>query len=303
MKMNSIPFPRTLIIGSSGFIGQGLVKRWESNFNKKLILTPSETELNILNLISIQDYISENKPDVIINLAAMTNLEEAEKERGDKKGLAWKLNTEAPKNLAKICKKLHIFLIQMSTDAVFPGTFDTPGPYRETVIPPKNLKPLSWYAYTKLASEKAVSENHKQSAIVRISYPFGNYESERDFVRRTIKYIQNGYPLFSDQIFTPTFTDDINSALEVIVKNRPSGIFHVVCKGLTTPYLFGLIIAERLNLGEVKEGIVVEYLKKPGMVPRPVIGGLTATQTECKLEIKPTNWETALKKVLQNYKP
>jgi dTDP-4-dehydrorhamnose reductase len=299
---NTPSFPKTLIIGSSGFIGHGIIDRWQEMFDKDLIITPSESDLNILDSDSIQKFISENNPKIIINLAAITNLEAAEKERGNRNGFTWQLNAKAPENLARICSQHAIFLIQISTDAVFPGTSCFPGPYTEETVPPDNPTPLSWYAYTKLTGEKAVSENLKYSAIVRISYPFGNLESERDFIKRTLKYIQNGYPLFTDQKFTPTFTPDINSALEIIVKNKLSGIFHVVCKGLTTPYLFGVKIANKLNLGKVKEGSAIEYLKKPDTVPRPVLGGLTTKQTEYKLEIELSPWENAIDKALLGFK-
>ncbi len=301
IKKKSSPFPKTLFIGASGFIGQGLIRRWPDNIKKNLI-TPSPSDLDILNSASLEKFISEKQPDVVVNLAANTNLEEAEKDRGNKIGFTWKLNAGAPNVLAGICNKMGIFMVQISTDAVFPGTTEMPGPYSEDTDPPDDPKSLSWYAYTKLLGEKAVLAIHPASAIVRISYPFGNLEAERDYIQRTIRYIKNGYPLFSDQTFTPTYTPDINPALESIIKNKLAGVYHVVSKGSTTPYAFGEKIAEKLKLGRVKKGSVTQYLKNPLAVPRPVLGGLTATLTEYKLKIKLTGWESALENTLQSYK-
>ncbi len=288
-----------LVIGSSGLVGSRFL---ELIPNKKEIIAPTETELSILQQDSVKDILEKYHPEVVINFAAHTNLDEAEKQKGDKTGLPWKLNVEGAKNVAKVCQKNRIFLIHISTDAVFPGTKNFPGPYSEDTVPPDNDKDLSWYGYTKLQGEKAVIKACPSSAIVRIAYPFGNPSSERDFANKTLSYIDAGYTLFDDQIFTPTYIPDLAKALLIISKNKFKGTYHIACTKLTTPYKFGKYAALIANLNqEVKPGSVFDYFKVPGRPMRVINGGLKTKNTEKRLKIKLSTWQEALDSFTQKH--
>lgn len=286
-------FPQTLIIGGSGLVATGFLElshKYTDNF-----LVPDIPELDITNPTSVNNFFSQFHPEVVINFAAHTNLSEAEKSRGNRYNLPWQINVEGVRNVAVKCKEKGMFLIQISTDAVFPGTETFPGPYFENSNPPDGLSSLSWYGYTKLMGEKVLSAITENTAIIRISYPFGNHSSDRDFASKTLSYIRGGYPLFNDQEFTPTYIPDLKEALLQQIENRLPGIYHVACKGVTTPYKFGAYLAKISSFAQkVLSGSVDEYLKNPDNPLRPKLGGLLTDQTESKLKIRVHNWEGAL---------
>lgn len=284
--------PNTLLIGASGFIGSELTRIAKEQ--KGTVLTPSINEFDILEPKKLDAYFSSHDVTVCVNLAAHTDLEEGELERGDKKGSVWKINVNGVSNLLDAAQKHDLFLIHISTDAVFPGTDDLPGPYAEESEPPDNLGPLSWYGYTKLKGEELVRKA-SGGAVVRIAYPFGNPESQRDFVVRTLSYIKKGYSLFNDQYFTTTYIRNLYDLLSVLSETKNEGVYHAASRGLTTPYDFAIGLAEKLNIStDIKASSVKEYLQKPNAVPRLVKGGLFVELTQNKLDIVFPTWQEAL---------
>ncbi len=189
-----------LIVGSSGLMG--------STF---LDIVPDtsgvdEKTLDITDKSSVEKYFQENedKFDVVINFAAFTNVDAAEKERGDKSGLAWKLNVEGVENLSEQCIKHNKFLVQISTDFVFEGTKDNPGPYKENAKLPEFSDKLGWYGWTKNSGERMVDTN--KHAVVRTAYPFRkkSYELKNDYAHGILNLFDENklFPLFTDQKLT-----------------------------------------------------------------------------------------------------
>jgi dTDP-4-dehydrorhamnose reductase len=135
--------------------------------------------------------------------------------------------------------------------------------------------------------EIAVKESGCQFMIVRISYPFGNPNSEKDFANKTIKLIKSGYGLFTDQKFSPTYIPDLADAVSKIVQNNLTGVCHVVCSSVTTPHEFGQYLSDKLGLGEVKQSLLKEFMV--GRTPKPLFGGLVASK-----ELVDRNWKEAV---------
>ncbi len=299
MTENESLIPPSLIIGGNGLVGSKIVELINPQVNH--LFVPTSQELDITNLKSIDNYLLKIHPQIVINFAAHTNLEEAEKQRGDRESLSWQINVIGAQNVAKAAKRRNIYLIHISTDAVFPGTDDFPGPYSENSIPPDNLDNLCWYGYTKLKGEQAVQKTTNKFAIVRISYPFGNPLADKDFAKKTLKYIQSGYPLFSDQFFTPTYIPDLSLALIRILQQEMTGYYHVACQGLTTPYEFGSYLASQTGLKKnIKSGSVVEFIKTPCQPTRAMKGGLLTYKTINTQGIKFHTWQAAVDSYIQN---
>lgn len=274
-----------LILGGKGLVGSQFVDYLRKENVE--FLAPSQEEFNVLNWEVLQQYIESKKPTILINLIAQTNLEEMEWERDDKTGLAWQLNVEFPKKLADICQEMDIFLIHISTDAVFAGSEKFKGPFSEDQIPDIYCRDLSWYGETKRQGEMAIKNTGGRFAIVRIDYPFGNPELERDFARKTYSYIKAGYPLFTDQLFNPTYLPDLSVALHKIIEIEMEGIFHIATKGITTPFGFGKLLAELKGLDvEIKPGSARDFIETPGKPARPIFGGLDTESTEQRLGLK-----------------
>jgi len=195
------------ITGSTGLVASKVIKSFPHGEG---IVIPGRDMLDITKKENILEYFEGHKPRLIINFAAYTNVDEAEKQRLDRDDLAWKVNAEGAMNLAMYAQNNDLYVIHISTDFVFPGTEAFHGPYLEsTKTTTKVIDNLSWYGYTKLMGEWAVRNSGARHAIVRISYPFGNPNTNKDFALKTLSYIQKGYGLFDDQDFTPTYIPDL----------------------------------------------------------------------------------------------
>lgn len=293
---------RILLTGAYGLVGSFISRSLEDRVHHKLF-APKKNELDITNKESLHNFVIKYSPTIIINFAAYTDLSETEKQRGNKNSAAWMINVEGSKNLIEACEERKIFLIHISTDAVFPGTNHFPGPYSENTIPPNHLEPLSWYGYTKLQGELVLASSKAKHALVRISYPFGNKFSPKDFASKVIEYIKSGLPLFSDQEFTPTYLPDLTKAIFQIASKEIAGTFHVATHPVTTPYQFATRLAKSSSFAnKVKNSSIEKYLKTPHAVPRLTHGGLSTSKTETKLAMRFHSWKEAVDKFTKEAK-
>src|SRR3990167_9354962 len=278
-----------LVIGGSGLIGSRFVELTKKN---NIILSPSEKELDITSGPSVDNFFKNSKFDIVVNFAAYTNVDGAEKERGDKKGIVWGLNVGAAENLAKACKKYGKFLIHISTDFVFLGTEGNPGPYAEEAQLPDFSEKIGWYGWTKNMAEGKVRQACPNSAITRTAYPFyaAEYRQKTDFAKKILELYDRGelYPLFEDQVMTPVYVDDLVSALQKLSKLARPGIYHIVSADTTTYWEFGNYLIEKARdvKNAVIKGSMEEYLKTPDRTTRPRLGGLKSEETQKILGMK-----------------
>lgn len=284
---------RISVVGASGLVGSRFVELYSEKEN---LLTPNLNELDITSLESLDRYLKDNHPDTILNFAAYTNVDGAEKERGDENGVAWKLNVDSVKNLIEACKENDIFLVQISTDFVFKGDESDPGPYSEDKKLPDNNSGISWYGWTKNRAEKLLSESGLKHAVVRIAYPFysTDYANKLDFAKGFIKLFDENklYPVFSDQTLSVLNVDDLVLPLSKIINEEIKGIFHIVSSDMTSPFEFVKCLLEKTRGAKdvLQKGSMKEFLSKEGRTPRPRLGGLKTEQTEKKLGMKFKTW-------------
>lgn len=234
---------KVLVFGGSGLVGSKFINLYEKTFEIK---SPSLVEVDILNKDQVLKVMRDFDPDTVINFAAYTQVEEAEKQKGDKNGMCYLINAFGAKNVADTCKVLGKHLIHVSTEYVFDGT-KSESPYTEEDKP----NPINWYGQTKYFGDQYVLESGCLSTIVRISMPFSSfYELKEDIARFFLKQLKAGNPIeaIEDQVITPTLVDDIANALRVIIDSGSSGIYHVCSKNSITPFEFAKNIAQTFNL-------------------------------------------------------
>lgn len=280
--------------GADGLVGSHFVDH-SKEFE---FLTPSLSEFNLVEPKTIQNYLTKHKPDWIVNFAAYTDVSQAELQKGDKNGDAWRINVEGVKNILKYFASKNI--VQISTDMVFPGNEAFPGPYKETDTPPESEENLTWYGWTKNRGEKLVRE--RGGTILRIIYPISfEFDKRPDYIRGPVKRFAQGkmYPMFNDQQVSITYIKEITEVLNKIIKGSLRGVFHV-SSDTTTPY--ELIKMTLENLGEdtssLQSSSVTEFLKTQKNPARyPVFGGLDAKATMEKLGVKFSTWGQILSKM------
>lgn len=289
-----------LVTGASGLVGSRFVELTSSKYT---ILSPNHEELDITSRKSVDNFFDNHSEiNTVVNFAAFTNVDAAEKERGDENELCWKINVEGPKNLSEACRDKNIFLVHISTDFVFRGDEKYPGPYAEDSKLPESSEGIGWYGWTKLMAEKEINKLGGKFSIVRIAYPFraGLYETKLDWARNNIKLFNEGklYPLFTDQIQSVLFIDYLVEPLSKIIDDELTGVFHIVSSDTTTPFEIGSYLLERYTgkKVEIQKGSMEEFLKAPGRTPRSIFGGLKTEKTQETLGMKFKTWKEAVDK-------
>jgi dTDP-4-dehydrorhamnose reductase len=251
--------------GLSGLVGSRIV---ELNPQHQFTDLSLDSGFNILQPDTFDNVFSENPANVVLHLAAFTDTNAAFLDNGNKSGLCYQINVVGTENIAKLCQKYNKHLIFISTDFVFDGTKQ--GPYTESDIP----KPIDWYGQTKLIGEQLAD------TVVRIAYPYrAKFDSKIDIVRKIKAKLENHeeVKMFSDQITTPTFIDDIAKGLGILIDKKPTGIYHLVGSSSQSPYDMAKLIATTFGLDEtsVKATSLAEYLSNPTARPYSVNGAIS----------------------------
>lgn len=247
-----------LIFGGAGLIGSKFISLFKDFYS---INAPEIDDLDILEKDQLFRYIKNSSAEVIINYAAFTDVDRAEEEKDNKEGLVYRLNSLAVKNLCEICGETKKHFVHFSTDYVFNGE-KAAGSYKEE----DQQSPLSWYGQTKYFAEQFILESKVPSTIVRTSMPFSShYDLKQDIVRFFLKQLKENHEIMAinDQMVTPAFVDDLANALNILIKEKETGIYHVVCNTHTTPFDLARIIAEKFGLNDslIKPTSIVEYNK------------------------------------------
>lgn len=286
---------KILVTGANGLVGS----RFIDLSSKYQLLTPDINELDITNADSVYKYVRDNNPDWIINFAAFTDVNAAELQPHDETSLAWKVNVEGLKNLTDAF--LSDQIIQISTDMVFSGSIDHPGPYAEDDTPEKDPSKLTWYGWTKNQAEKVIL-NHGGS-ILRIIYPVrAEFAGKLDYIRAILKKYVDGklHPLFDDQQISISHVDEIVENLHAILDQDARGIFHT-SSDTTTPYDLIKFTLDQLGADNsvVKPSSIIDFLKTQTNPYRyPQFGGLKTVITEKTLGIKFSTWQTVVEKLV-----
>jgi dTDP-4-dehydrorhamnose reductase len=189
--------------------------------------------------------------------------------------------------------------IQISTDMVFSGRADDPGPYAEDHPPEGERTKLTWYGFTKAEAERIITGKlGREATILRIIYPVrAKFDRKSDYLRGPLARYRgkNLYPLFTDQQVSITFTDEACEALAKIISGRKKGIFHAGSRDTTTPYeLISYCISKIEGKSvELKSGPLGELEGRYAKY-----GGLKVEETQRKLGITFSTWREIVDKLI-----
>ena len=285
-----------LVTGSEGLVGSRFIEISESRTD---FHAPTQIEMDITKPSEIRAILASYNFRTIVHFAAFTDVNEAEKQRGDKNGDCWTINFIGTKNLVDAVKtsKNSIHFIQISTDMVFSGSASDRGPYPENHPAEKNLAKLTWYGFTKAEAERLVTNNlGDKMTILRLIYPVrAHYEAKLDFIRKYISLYDEGKPppLFDDQKISITFIDEACKVLDKIISSKFYGVYHAGSLDLTTPYELMAYVLGKVRGGKNVQSIHLDdFLRKTkGQNFRyPKFGGLTVENSQKKLGMKFTTW-------------
>ena len=225
------------IVGSEGQIGEAINEML--NPLEIEALNTDKNELDITQTDEVLRFGEINRPDVIINCAALTDVELCEKEPEH----AFRVNALGARNLSIVARKTGAKMVQLSTDDVFDGLGKKP--YTEL----DDNKPITVYGKSKLAGEKYVKEFTHKHFIIRSNWVYG---TGNNFVNRVLASADEGQALSvaEDQYGSPTSARDLARIILYLIRTNEYGTYHATCKGVCSRYEFA---KEVLRLSGKKE--------------------------------------------------
>lgn len=209
---------KILITGSNGMLGHDLEDVLKDTH--ELILTTSKT-LDITDKDKTIDFIVENKPDVVINCAAYTDVDGCETNQD----LAYAVNGDGVRNLALGCRQIDCPLVHISTDYVFDGTA------RDPIEEDGEIGPISVYGKSKLKGEQAIQEILDKYYILRTAWLYGI--NGKNFPKTMLELAKNHSEItvVYDEVGTPTYTPDLAYGISQIIETDYYGIYHLTNSG------------------------------------------------------------------------
>ncbi len=290
---------KILITGSNGLLGQKLVGLIAPNKTYQLVATArgenrlSDVGLNyIYESLDITDeervmaVIGKHNPDAIIHTAAMTNVDQCEQEPTQ----CQLLNVAAVSYLIKAAERYDCFLLHLSTDFIFDGTF---GPLDEEAKP----NPISIYGQSKLDAEQLLLESNIKWAIARTVLVFGIAEgmSRSNIILWVKKSLEEKAEIkvVNDQWRTPTLAEDLAIGCFLIVQKQAEGIFNIAGKDMLTPYEMAIKTAEFFDLDtSTMEMADSSSFSQPAK--RPPKTGLTIDKARSLLGYSPRSFDEGI---------
>jgi dTDP-4-dehydrorhamnose reductase len=287
---------RILVTGANGLLGQKLVELiltkedyLIATAKSKLVLNLTKGEyyqLDITNKDQVLEVISKAKPDVVINTAAMTNVDLCESEREK----CWASNVTSVENLVAACALSNTHLIHLSTDFIFDGTH---GPLDEQAIP----NPISYYGESKLAAEKVVQSSTIPWTIARTVLVYGVTKdmSRSNIVLWVKKSLEEGKTInvVNDQWRTPTLAEDLAIGCYLAATKKATGIFNISGEEIMTPYDIAIATADffKLDKSLIKE---TDSSKFTQAAKRPPRTGFIVKKAKMLLNFNPHTFRKGL---------
>ena len=191
---------KVVIVGSSGRLGAALMREYRGKFD---LTGFNHAQLDLADHAQLREKLGPLDIDLVINAAAFTNVDFCQTQREE----AFRINAEAPRVLAEICRDKNAKLIHFSTDYVFDG--EKREPYGES----DEARPISVYGESKRAGEKLVLQTQDRHLVVRVSWVFG--PDRPSFIDGTIKRARESDQVdaIADKFSAPTYTRDIAQML------------------------------------------------------------------------------------------
>jgi len=250
------------VIGANGQLGSDVVRAFRDNGDDVCSLL--HTDVEVANIESVSKALRTSEPQVLVNTSAMHHVERCEQDPV----YAFAVNSQGPRNLARVSRDLDAVLIHISTDYVFDGKKN--GPYVEDDLP----LPLNVYGNTKLAGEYFVRSLNHRHIVLRTSALYGNSpcrgKGGLNFVELMLKlaHERGKVRVVDDEVVTPTATADLAKQIVALSRCDDYGLYHATAEGSCSWYEFAkeIFAATRTNV-QLDIAGAAEF---PAKVPRPM---------------------------------
>ena len=282
---------KILLFGSGGQLGWELQRTCPPNVE---LVTCNTPKVDFLNHDSIEHCIRQSRPEVIINAAAYTAVDQAETQQDT----AFQINYQAVEEIAQLCRKNSIFLVHVSTDFVFSGIHHKP--YTPEDMP----DPISIYGHSKLKGELAIRSILKdQPLIIRTAWLYSAHG--QNFVKNMIR-LMNEQPklgIVDEQLGTPTWAKGLALSIWGAIETKLTGIYHWTDAGVASWYDFAVAIQEEgLRIGLIQQEIPITPIaaeQYPTPAQRPFYSVLDKRSFWQALNCQPVHWRAQLRSMLK----
>ena len=282
----------TLVFGGNGQLGVALAETVPKSVGCTSVDLP---ELDITDAAAVLEICRRLTPEVIVNAAAYTAVDQAETEST----LAAAVNIEGPRNIATAARDISARLIHISTDFVFDGEATVP------YAPDAATNSQSVYGRTKREGEKAVLEAMPTSAVViRTAWLYSKTGS--NFVKTMLRLMaeRDELSVVADQTGTPTWADSLAGVVWAFAR-VPSleGIYHWTDGGQCSWHDFAVAIQEEaISLGLLDQAIPISAIcasEYPPAATRPAYSVLDSSATRAALDLHPEPWRVNLRRMIE----
>lgn len=284
---------KILVFGGSGQLGREiLVRGADLDFE---VVSPVQSEIDIAEQDQVTYLINQIKPELIINCAAYTAVDNAEANPD----LAYKTNRDGAMFVAKAAAQVQCRMIHISTDYVFPGTGRTPLSEEDQTNPP------NVYGASKLAGEEEVLSRLKEKGlIVRTSSLHGQYGA--NFVHTMLSLFDQGkeVQVVEDQWMSPTWAGFLAEVLLDLARLQSvHGVIHCSCAGTVTWHEFASEILKIVYHGDKQHLLKAIALSENGRpAKRPQFSAFNLSKLQSILRRPPMPWKEGLKNHLRGLK-
>ena len=279
---------KILVTGGNGQVGSELKDISFQNYSYNWVFS-DVTEFDLTNLNRIQNFLDKVNPDIIVNCAAYTDVDNAEKEFE----LAEIINSKAVDKISKWSSKNNSKLIHLSTDYVFDGNSSIPlGEEAKTC-------PLNIYGKTKLQGEINCLNNDSNSIIIRTSWVYSQYGKNFVKTMRNLMFKNKTLNIVMDQIGSPTYAKDLaNAILQIISHNEwVPGIFHFTNKGEISWFDFARLVKKYFEFDVKINPVSSSFF--PTIAKRPSYNLLDKTKISKTYGIIIKKYEFSLEKFIK----
>ncbi len=282
---------KLLITGAGGQLGKEWVEYCLQNDINHTSFGSEELDISDFN--QAKEVLDTIKPDVLINCAAYTHVDDAE----ENKLLSFKVNSTAVKNLSWLCKSNNIKLVHYSTDYVFSGELNDkikfPSGYPEEAVP----KPVNQYGLSKWQGEKELQESECDYLLIRIAWLCGKHGN--NFVKTMLRLgsQRDSLNIVDDQFGSPTFCSDVVEKTFKLLQNNKKGIYHISSSDIITWYEFASEIFNISNIDIALNAVTSEeFITK---AKRPSFSKLSTQKISTISGIEILDWKLGLEKLIQ----
>ena len=292
----SVKIMKVILTGATGFLGNCILRLscpWDIVPWSRSMRSIDGVDCRVVDLYdsnAVNAEIALEKPDWIINTAAITNVDFCE----EKHLIARRANVEIVSSLASACRAHNVGLLHLSTDYVFDGES---GPYEESQSP----HPISHYGELKLESERIVLNDLKHGIVVRTMWLYGYTPNARaNMITWPLNALLqgNGVNIVEDQWGNPTYGPDLACCLSELCRRNAYGLWHVGGGSFLTRHQQVREMAEFFSLdASLVNGIKTEELGQSAS--RPLISGLITSAVEKKLDWYPMSFKDSLNHLIR----